>query len=305
MTGRSARLLPSDTLIAMPTPAPRRPIACTPSAPIFATQSPRPGAHQLEIAAALARHHLRMRGHRVREHLRRASVDGVVVARGEARERLRQARERDRIVRRRAAVDAGDELGFGRRREVGDRRRESPAAADGRTRGSSSSASRSATQYASIPLCLPEQLFSSGEYGGGGADLAAHLVETRRVRAALQVGRDVACLGEHVGGRRDVPRLARMARAEQRDLRAAESRSGRCRPRPTNGIAWNGFSALRVIVRKPGSPAAYSRRPSRSTTATDPMCRLSTASPRMTTASGACPGPRAVGRRRRLGGGLA
>jgi hypothetical protein len=42
------------------------------------------------------------------------------------------------------------------------------------------------------------------------------------MRAALQVFDRIARLGEHARGRRDVPRLARMTRAEERDLRRAE-----------------------------------------------------------------------------------
>jgi hypothetical protein len=41
-------------------------------------------------------------------------------------------------------------------------------------------------------------------------------------------------------------------------------------PPATNGNAWMGFSALRVNVTACGSPAACSRRPARSTTATEP-----------------------------------
>jgi hypothetical protein len=76
-----------------------------------------------------------------------------------------------------------------------------------------------------------------------------------------------------------------MACAEQRGLRVEKAK----RPRPpaaTNGIAWNGFRALLVIVGIPGSPVEKSSCPWRSTTATDPMWTLSTASPRMTATSG-------------------
>ena len=51
---------------------------------------------------------------------------------------------------------------------------------------------------------------------------AVELVETRRMRAALQISDRVARLGEHARGRRHMPRLPRMARAEQRSLRGAE-----------------------------------------------------------------------------------
>ena len=68
-------------------------------------------------------------------------------------------------------------------------------------------------------------------------------------------------LASMLGRGRDVARLAGMARAEQRDLRRREKAKRRMPSAATNGIAWNGFSALRVIVRKPGSPAANSKRP--------------------------------------------
>ena len=99
----------------------------------------------------------------------------------------------------------------------------------------------------------------------------------------------VARLGQHAR-----PRRRRGAARRNGSRRAARSAAGEKSKRrmpsaATNGIAWNGFSALLVIVGKPGSPVANSSCPWRSTTAIDPMCTLSTASPRMTATSGAWP----------------
>ena len=69
-----------------------------------------------------------------------------------------------------------------------------------------------------MPLCLPEQLCASGEYGGGGGNFAAHVVETRRMRSALEFGGAVAGGGEHRRHGIDMPRFARVARAKQRNL---------------------------------------------------------------------------------------
>ncbi len=48
---------------------------------------------------------------------------------------------------------------------------------------------------------------------------AAHLEKPRSVRSAAKIAGRVARAGEHVGHRVDMPRLARMARAKERDLR--------------------------------------------------------------------------------------
>ena len=63
---------------------------------------------------------------------------------------------------------------------------------------------------------------------------------------------------------------------------AACSRSARRRRRRRTGSACSGFNALRVNVSASASPAEYSRRPCRSTTATEPTCTLSTTPPRVT-----------------------
>ena len=59
IAGYRPRLWPSATLIAIPRPWLRMPIACTPSAPILRHPIAAAGLHQREIAATLARHHLR------------------------------------------------------------------------------------------------------------------------------------------------------------------------------------------------------------------------------------------------------
>ena len=74
-------------------------------------------------------------------------------------------------------------------------------------------------------------------------------VEQRRMHAALQLLRDTSGALEHVGDRRDLSRLAGMARAQQRDLlrRKAEVLDPAACDQAAS--ACSGLSALRVVVR--------------------------------------------------------
>ena len=106
-------------------------------------------------------------------------------------------------------------------------------------------------------------------------DVAARLVESGGVRAALQVGGRAPASREHVGDAVDVPRLARMARAHQRHLRRGKAEALDAAA-AVNGSACSGFSELRVNVSVYGSPARVQDVTRRSTTATAPKWMLST-----------------------------
>src|SRR6185503_5609908 len=69
----------------------------------------------------------------------------------------------------------------------------------------------------------------------------------------------------------------------QQTASVSESRpSASTAPDATSGCAWNGFAPERIVVRRCGSPCQATSRPSRSTTATCTLWRLSSSSPRTT-----------------------
>ena len=108
-----------------------------------------------------------------------------------------------------------------------------------------------------MPLCLPEQLCASGEYGGGGGTSPRDVVVARRVRAALQVAGGVARRWPASSATAvDVARLARMARAQQRDLRrrVAEALDAAARRRTASPGTASARCASSSGTR--GSPAA-------------------------------------------------
>ena len=89
----SPRALPSATLIAMPQPRLRMPIACTPSAPILHTQSPRPARAS---ARSLRRSPETISGCAV---IASASVPGRAAVRRRRRRRTQGAQRRARAAR--------------------------------------------------------------------------------------------------------------------------------------------------------------------------------------------------------------
>ncbi len=217
MTGRNARLLPSAILMAIPMPAPRSPMPCTPSAPILATQSPRP--------ARISSRSLRpspdtISGCAVMASARicgASTEDGVIVSGRQPREGERQSFERDRIVRSGTAVDTADEIRFRRRREM--RHRTANRLLQwmveveiGLLRQAALDAVR---QHSAV---LAGAIVRERRIGRWRRDFAALLVEPGDVRAALEVVHGIARLGQHLGRGGDVARLAGMARAEQRGL---------------------------------------------------------------------------------------
>ena len=101
-------------------------------------------------------------------------------------------------------------------------------------------------------------------------DFAARVVETGHMRSARQVGRRVARARQHVGDTVDMPRLARMARAKQRDLRLVESETLGHRRRARTAAPASGFSALRVNVIACGIAGREQQPSVASTTATEP-----------------------------------
>ena len=111
MTGRNARLLPSATLMAMPMPALRSADALHAFGADLGDPVAAPGAHQLEVAAALARHHFGVRGHGVGKDLRaRSPKTRRRVGPRAARRRAPVRSSGHRIVRRGTAVDTADEI---------------------------------------------------------------------------------------------------------------------------------------------------------------------------------------------------
>ena len=139
--GRSARMLPSSTLSAIPAPS-GVPTQISPSAPPFAIQPGRRRIRSVSIAPRSYADQLRVRRHR-------RDDPGAAVELGEPRERVRHPLERQPEGEHAAAVDrdghvvrrhlgGGGDLGEERRAASDDRRAGSPRSASrarGRRRG--------------------------------------------------------------------------------------------------------------------------------------------------------------------------
>ena len=117
-----------------------------------------------------------------------------------------------------------------------------------------------------MPACLPEQLLWTRLGVPPEATVARRLLVGRELGTAAQRVLVEPGAGEQAADRADMDGLALVRRARHRDL-GVSGPDGIDRA-PEERRAWSGLTQLRRVVGASASPAAPSRRPSASTTAT-------------------------------------
>ena len=164
-----------------------------------------------------------MCGHRRGEPRRRRSIPIILGGARQPCKRIREPIERHGVIGRGAAVDAGDERFLRHAGQVRHRRTDRllQRMIEIEVRIGWQPAQSAIGQHAAV-LARAVVMQRREPYAGRRRLFTRGVVE-RWVDAALQIRRGATRALEHIGHRLDVPRLAGVARAQERDLRRAVS----------------------------------------------------------------------------------